>query len=98
MTEVAVEQVVLDDLLDLRAGDQIPCDGVLRNEVGLEVDESLLTGESDPVDKHPGDEVLSGSFVVAGSRPVPGHHASAPTRTRGRSPPRPAGSSSRARS
>jgi cation-transporting ATPase E len=67
VAEIAVEQVVLDDLLDLRAGDQIPCDGVLRNEVGLDVDESLLTGESDPVDKHPGDEVLSGSFVSAGS-------------------------------
>src|SRR3954463_10782261 len=51
LAEIAVEQVVLDDLLDLRTGDQIPCDGVLRAEVGLEVDESLLTGESDAVDK-----------------------------------------------
>ena len=65
--EIAVEQVVVDELLDLRAGDQIPCDGVERLAVGLEVDESLLTGESDPVDKHPGDQVYSGSFVVAGS-------------------------------
>ena len=65
--EIAVEQVVVDDLLDLRAGDQIPCDGVVRLAVGLEVDESLLTGESDPVDKSPGDPVYSGSFVVAGS-------------------------------
>ncbi|MEX1009458.1 MAG: HAD-IC family P-type ATPase [Acidimicrobiia bacterium] len=67
VAEIAVEQVVIDDLLDLRAGDQISCDGVVQLAVGLEVDESLLTGESDPVDKHPGDEVLSGSFVVAGS-------------------------------
>jgi len=65
--EVAVETVVLDDLLVLRAGDQIPCDGVVRGADGLEVDESLLTGESDPLVKQPGDEVLSGSFVVAGS-------------------------------
>jgi len=66
-TEVAVETVVLDDLLELRTGDQIPCDGVVRVAEGLEVDESLLTGESDPLDKHLGDEVLSGSFVVAGA-------------------------------
>ena len=65
--EVAVETVVLDDLLELRTGDQIPCDGVVRVADGLEVDESLLTGESDPLDKHLGDEVLSGSFVVAGA-------------------------------
>ncbi|MFN8025815.1 MAG: HAD-IC family P-type ATPase [Acidimicrobiia bacterium] len=65
--DVAVETVVLDDLLELRLGDQIPCDGVVRSADGLEVDESLLTGESDPLDKQPGAEVLSGSFVVAGS-------------------------------
>jgi cation-transporting P-type ATPase E len=65
--ELAVEEVVLDDLLELRAGDQIPCDGIVTAASGLEVDESLLTGESDPVDKRPDDAVLSGSFVVAGS-------------------------------
>ena len=67
VTEIAVEQVVLDDLLDLRTGDQVPCDGYVRATVGLEVDESLLTGESDPVNKAPDDPVFSGSFVVAGS-------------------------------
>ena len=66
-TEVAVDTVVLDDLLELRPGDQVPCDGVVHTVDGLEVDESLLTGESDPLDKGPGDEVLAGSFVVAGS-------------------------------
>ena len=65
--EVAVDRVVLDDLLELRPGDQIPCDGVVQSAEGLEVDESLLTGESDPLDKRADDEVLSGSFVVAGS-------------------------------
>ena len=39
----------------------------MRTGVGLQADESLLTGESEPVDKRPGDELLSGSFVVAGS-------------------------------
>ena len=67
VADVAVEAVVLDDLLELRTGDQIPCDGVVQGADGLEVDESLLTGESDPVDKKTGDMVLSGSFVVAGS-------------------------------
>ncbi len=64
--EVAVEEVVLDDLLDLRTGDQVPADGTVRDAEGLEIDESLLTGESDPVHKEPDDGVLSGSFVVAG--------------------------------
>ncbi len=67
VADIAVEEVVLDDLLELRAGDQIPCDGEVRSADGLEVDESLLTGESDPLNKEEGDEVLSGSFVVAGS-------------------------------
>ncbi|HUV09454.1 MAG TPA: HAD-IC family P-type ATPase, partial [Acidimicrobiia bacterium] len=65
--DVAVEQVVLDDLLDLRTGDQIPADAVVRTSVGLEIDESLLTGEADPVHKEADAEALSGSFVVAGS-------------------------------
>jgi cation-transporting ATPase E len=65
--EVATPAVVLDDLVDVRAGDQIPCDGVVCRAEGLEVDESLLTGESDPVNKAEGDEMMSGSFVVAGS-------------------------------
>ncbi|HUF85308.1 MAG TPA: HAD-IC family P-type ATPase, partial [Acidimicrobiia bacterium] len=65
--DLAVEQVVLDDLLELRTGDQLPADGIVRSVDGLEIDESLLTGESEPVDKETGDEVLSGSFVVAGA-------------------------------
>ena len=56
--ELPVEQVVLDDLLELRAGDQVPADGIVRTSDGLELDESLLTGESDPILKHPGDQVL----------------------------------------
>ncbi len=65
--EIAVSEVVADDLLRVGPGDQIVVDGVVVDAVGLEVDESLLTGESDPVAKAPGDEVLSGSFVSAGS-------------------------------
>jgi cation-transporting P-type ATPase E len=65
--EVAVDEVVADDLVDLRAGDQLAADGVVRDSAGLQADESLLTGESEPVDKRAGDRLLSGSFVVAGS-------------------------------
>jgi cation-transporting ATPase E len=65
--ELAVDLVVLDDVLELHPGDQVVVDGVVLAGRGLEIDESLLTGESDPVAKHPGDEVLSGSFVAAGS-------------------------------
>jgi cation-transporting ATPase E len=65
--EFDVADVVADDLLDLRSGDQIPADGEVVESDGLEVDESLLTGESDPVAKSPGDEVRSASIVVAGS-------------------------------
>src|SRR5204862_278301 len=63
----SVDDIVLDDLIELRSGDQIAADGIVRATTALQVDESLLTGESDPVDKETGDHVLSGSFVVAGS-------------------------------
>jgi cation-transporting P-type ATPase E len=65
--EVPVEAIVLDDLVELRTGDQVPADGVVRSAAGLEVDESLLTGESDPIDKEPAAPVMSGSIVVAGT-------------------------------
>ncbi len=64
--DVNVAAVVLDDLLDVRAGDQVPADGLVRASAGLEVDESLLTGESEPVVKATGQQVWSGSIVVAG--------------------------------
>ena len=66
-TDIDVSGVVADDLLELRPGDQVVVDGVVVDALGLEVDESLLTGEADPVDKAVGDMVLSGSFVAAGT-------------------------------
>ena len=64
--EIAPADVVRDDLLVLRAGDQVPADAVVVDSRALQTDESMLTGESDAVDKRPGDEALSGSIVVAG--------------------------------
>jgi cation-transporting P-type ATPase E len=60
-------EVVLDDIIELGPGDQIVVDGEIVEETNLEVDESLLTGEADPIAKDAGDNVMSGSFVVAGS-------------------------------
>src|SRR5260370_26998213 len=65
--DIAVADLVAGDLVDLRAGDQLVADGVVRASASLESDESLLTGESAPVDKRAGDRLLSGSFVAAGS-------------------------------
>jgi len=62
-----VGELVLDDVVVLRPGRQIVADAVVLAGDGLEVDESLLTGEADPETKGPDDELLSGSFVVTGS-------------------------------
>lgn len=64
---LAPSEVVLDDVIELGPGDQIVVDGEILEEANLEVDESLLTGEADPIAKDAGDPVMSGSFVVAGS-------------------------------
>lgn len=65
--EIGVGEVVLDDVLDLRLGQQICADGEVLRSQGLEVDESLLTGESTPVRKSAGERVLAGTSVVAGA-------------------------------
>ncbi len=64
--EVAPGEVVLDDVLILRAGEQVPADARVLMSRGLQTDESMLTGESDPVEKQPGDDALSGAVVVGG--------------------------------
>ncbi|MBO2447335.1 HAD-IC family P-type ATPase [Actinomadura barringtoniae] len=66
VAELEQQEVVLGDLIMLGTGDKIVVDGAVVGSQGLEIDESLLTGEADPVHKQPGDEVKSGSFVVAG--------------------------------
>ncbi|WP_295626588.1 HAD-IC family P-type ATPase [uncultured Corynebacterium sp.] len=64
--ELDREDIVVDDLIELGAGDQIIVDGVARSVDGLDVDESPLTGESKPVHKSIGDPLYSGSHVVSG--------------------------------
>jgi cation-transporting ATPase E len=64
--DIAVQAVVHDDIIVLRAGDQVSADATMLDSESLEIDESLLTGEADPVLKAPGADVLSGSSVVAG--------------------------------
>ncbi|MFI1257101.1 cation-translocating P-type ATPase [Streptomyces netropsis] len=65
-TAIATGGIVLDDVIELGPGDKCVVDGEVLEVDGLEIDESLLTGEADPVLKQPGDPVMSGSFVVAG--------------------------------
>ncbi|AFA49404.1 cation-translocating P-type ATPase [Acetobacterium woodii] len=67
--EIVFEKIVIDDILILKAGKQVPSDAqVVSGE--LEVNESLLTGESESIMKYVGDELLSGSFVVSGEATV----------------------------
>ena len=65
--ELRVEDVVVGDLVELRAGDQVVADGPVEEARGLLLDESILTGESRPVARAAGEEVRSGSFAVEGS-------------------------------
>jgi cation-transporting ATPase E len=64
--EIDIEDIVEDDLIFLSKGDQVPVDGKVISSHYLQIDESLLTGESLPQDKKEGDELLSGSFCVYG--------------------------------
>ena len=65
-TELPVSDIVREDIMLLSAGRQVCADGIVL-EGECEADESLVTGESDPVFKKKGDELLSGSFIVSGS-------------------------------
>lgn len=63
--EIAIEDIVLDDIAELSAGRQVCADGIIV-EGSCEVNESLVTGEPDAIVKNVGDRVISGSFVVSG--------------------------------
>ncbi|MEE0253103.1 MAG: cation-translocating P-type ATPase [Acutalibacteraceae bacterium] len=64
--EIAIHDIVMDDITFLGAGNQVCSDAVVI-EGECEVNESLLTGESEPVLKQPGDHLLSGSFIICGN-------------------------------
>ena len=64
--QLPISDIVLDDILCLKSGHQI-CSDAIVVQGEIEVNESLITGESDPITKKPGDPLLSGSFVVSGS-------------------------------
>lgn len=67
--KITIEELVLDDLVILKTGDQIPADGKIIDG-NLQVNEALLTGEADEINKEIGDELMSGSFIVAGKAKV----------------------------
>lgn len=67
------EDIVIDDILILSAGEQIPADAIVIKDK-VEANESLLTGESDLVEKEVGDELLSGSFISSGKCYAQVHH------------------------
>lgn len=67
VSKLPVDQLVKDDILLLENGEQISSDCIVLESAGLEVNESMLTGESKPRHKKQGDLLLSGSFVVAGN-------------------------------
>ncbi len=64
-TQIASEDLVMDDIIILSGGNQIPADAVVE-EGEILVNESLITGEADPISKKQGDTLLSGSFVISG--------------------------------
>ncbi len=66
-TQIPPDQIVVDDVILVRTGDQMLVDATVLQSHGLELDESLLTGEADPVPMQIGSPALSGSFAVAGS-------------------------------
>ncbi len=68
-TEVSIDptEIVIDDIIKIQRGDQAVVDGKVEFSNHLEIDESLLTGESNPIQKKEGDEILSGSFCLSGN-------------------------------
>ena len=69
LIQIPIHDLVRDDIVEFRAGDQICADGIVRSGQ-LQVNESLITGEADAIQKELGDELMSGSFVISGKARV----------------------------
>lgn len=65
--QIPIEEIVMDDVMAVENGDQIGADCIVLDSQGIEVNESMITGESNAVHKNKGDTLWSGSFMVAGS-------------------------------
>lgn len=65
--EISKEEIVLDDLIYLSSGDSVLVDLTLEKSSNLEVDESIITGESDAIIKRKGDKIISGSMITSGT-------------------------------
>ena len=65
--EITKEEILMDDLLYLKQGDSLVVDAIIVNTDNLEIDESIITGESDSIIKKNGDKLISGSIITAGS-------------------------------
>lgn len=66
VTDLPIEDLVVDDIVEVRTGEQVGADSVIASG-RAEVDESLITGEADPVPKGPGDPLVSGTWLVGGA-------------------------------
>ena len=67
VSDILFDQLVVGDQIDIRIGDEIPADGIIISSSGLEVNESMLTGEAASIEKQSDDAVYASSSVVAGS-------------------------------
>lgn len=65
-SEIGINNIVLDDIIKYKLGNQIVVDSIILDGL-VEVNESFITGESDPITKKKGDTILSGSFVISGN-------------------------------
>ena len=93
--QLRVEELVLGDVIRLEPGDQVVADGRLVAARALSLDESMLTGESEAVNRVAGDNDPLGSLLHRRDLPTTSSRRSAPTATRSGSPPRPAASAPR---
>jgi cation-transporting ATPase E len=66
-TSILAEEIIKKDLLKLKLGDQVPCEGILISTNNLEISEALITGESDSFSKKEGEKIIAGAIITSGS-------------------------------